>query len=70
MTPKHINPAQWQHALTLARQTCADIFRGGGAPCDAMEAFGLMDHTGDANWKQAVEAIANALCEAPVRNAA
>jgi len=70
MTPRHINPAQWQHALTVARQTCGHVFRDGGAPCDAMEAFGIVDYTYDANWKQAVEAIACALCETHLQRAA
>ena len=39
MTPKHINPQQWQHAIGIARQPCARIFRDGGAPADALEAL-------------------------------
>ena len=70
MTPKHINPAQWQHALAAARQTCAHVFRDGGAPGDAMELFGLTDYKDTANWQQAVETIAHALCETPMQHAA
>ncbi|MEO0810859.1 MAG: hypothetical protein AAFW82_09560 [Pseudomonadota bacterium] len=70
MSPSQINPAQWQHALTIARQTCARIFRDGGEPSDAMEAFGLAGQDCNANWRQAVETIAWALCATPVRRVA
>ncbi len=70
MTPKHINPQQWQHAIGIARQTCARIFRDGGAPVDALEAFGIVTNDGASDWQQAVDAIAQSLCAVPLKRAA
>ena len=70
MTPKHINPQQWQHAIGIARQTCARIFRDGGAPADALEAFGIMTGDSTSDWQQAVDAIAQSLCAVPLKRAA
>ena len=70
MTPNQINPEQWQHAVDVARQTCARVFRDGGAPADAMEAFGVALPDGASDWKQAVEVIAQALCAQPMKLAA
>ncbi|MEM7290240.1 MAG: hypothetical protein AAF346_09570 [Pseudomonadota bacterium] len=70
MTPKHINPQQWQHAIGIARQTCARIFRDGGAPVDALEAFGIVTNDGASDWQQAVDAIAQSLCAMPLKRAA
>ena len=70
MTQNQINPAQWQHAIAVARQTCARIFRDGGAPADALEAFGVALEDASCDWKQAVETIAHALCAQPVKCAA
>ena len=66
----HINPLQWQHALGVARQSCARIFRDGGTPVDALEAFGLSHGDASCDWKQAVETIAQALCAQPISRAA
>lgn len=62
MTQSNVNPAQKSHAIGLARQACARVFRDGGAPADALEAFGLAASDADKGWEQAVELIANALC--------
>ncbi len=70
MTPEHINPLQWHQALGVARQSCARFFRDGGTPVDAMRAFGLTAAAGGSDWSHAVEAIAEALCAAPVQRAA
>ncbi len=70
MTPNQINPAQWQHAMFVARQTCARIFRDGGAPADALEAFGVAFDDTSCDWQQAVETIAHALCTQPTKCAA
>ena len=70
MTPKHINPQQWQHAISIARQTCARVFRDGGAPADALEAFGIITTDGASDWQQAVDAIAQSLCATPLKRAA
>lgn len=61
--PANINPAQWDHALGYARQSCARIFRHGGSPVDAMSSFGLASPMSrNANWGSAVENIAMSLC--------
>jgi len=70
MTPSHINPEQLRYAKTIARQTCARIFRDGGDPADAMEAFGLAYQDALPNWKQAVDTIALALCQTSIQRAA
>lgn len=71
MIPSHIDPAQWQQALGLARQACARIFRDGGSPSDALKAFGLASARASAvDWSKAVDRIAETLCQAPERRAA
>jgi hypothetical protein len=70
-TPDHINPVQWSQAMGVARQACARIFRDGGAPADAVAAFGLAVAAPTAiAWSKAVELIAERLCAAPLRRAA
>ena len=68
MIPDHINPMQWNQAIGVARQSCARIFRDGGLPKDALNAFGLGTEEagmqdGGLEWSRAVEAIARSLCE-------
>ena len=41
MSFNHVNPLQWHQAVGIARQSCARFFRDGGAPADALLAFGL-----------------------------
>jgi hypothetical protein len=63
MTPEYINPVAWNQAVGLARLSCARIFRDGGAPADALAAFGL--HSSEAatsDWSRAVASIAELLC--------
>ena len=62
--PRHINPMQWNDAVAQARQGCARVFRNGGAPQDALAAFGLGAGTGATgrDWSRTVEQIAQALC--------
>lgn len=62
MRVEHINPHQKSHAIGLARQACARVFRDGGAPSDALEAFGLAAHGHVSDWSRAVDLIADALC--------
>ncbi len=71
MTPDHINSVQWNQSLGYARQVCARMFRDGGTPVDAVQAFGLMlpDH-GCEDWSKAVDAIAQSLCTQQTREAA
>ena len=61
MSPHHINPVQWQQSLGLARQACARIFRDGGAPTDALTAFGLAAGDPAIAWSVAVDRIAASL---------
>ncbi len=70
MNQSHINPVQWNQAQGVSRQSCARIFRDGGTPIDALQAFGLMAATTDADWSKAVDLIAEKLCLAPIRKAA
>lgn len=56
------NTAEWDHATGVARQVCARVFRDGGAPADALDAFGLAHEDVQSNWRAAVESIAQALC--------
>ncbi len=66
MLPTHLNPVQWNQAQGLSRQSCARIFRDGGSPVDALEAFGLGAAEAVAiDWSKAVDLIAQQLCSAP-----
>lgn len=71
MTPDHVNPIQWTHAMGVARQACARIFRDGGKPADALAQFGVGEGAREsADWSRTVETIAQSLCAVPVRRAA
>ena len=70
MSPRHINPVQWQQAMGYARQACARIFRDGGTPADAARAFGLAKDQATADWSIAVPRIAQSLCVSSLRKAA
>jgi hypothetical protein len=70
MSPRHINPVQWQQAIDYARQACARIFRDGGNPVDAVRAFGLGTVDSAADWSIAVDRIAQSLCTPALRKAA
>ena len=61
MSPHHINPVQWQQNVGLARQACARIFRDGGKPADALDAFGIGADTATVDWRAAVDRIATTL---------
>src|SRR5262249_33148502 len=67
--PRHINSVQWEQATGYARTVCARIFRDGGTPAVALEAFGLQV-TGAADWSTAVDRIALSLCAPQQRKAA
>ena len=64
MTIKAQNSFEWDHVQGVARQVCARVFRDGGAPSDALEAFGLAHSEIHGNWREAVDTIASALCQA------
>ena len=70
MFPRHINPVQWHQAIGYARQACARIFRDGGSPAEALEAFGVKAGEPAADWSVAVDRIAQALCATPLSKAA
>ncbi|MBU2532642.1 MAG: hypothetical protein KKB37_07875 [Alphaproteobacteria bacterium] len=62
MTMHYTNSAEWDHATGVARQVCARVFRDGGAPAEALDAFGLAHEDVQGNWRAAVERIAHAMC--------
>jgi hypothetical protein len=70
MSPRYINPMQWQQAMGYARQACARIFRDGGNPADAIRAFGLGSADPAIDWSVAVDRIAQSLCVPALRKAA
>ena len=71
MNRDHINHLQWHQAIGFARQASARIFRDGGAPADAMRAFGIdVDGAVAPDWQKAVEAIPDVICTQPQRQAA
>lgn len=71
MTPHNVNPAQWQQNVGFAREACAQVFRDGGTPADAMKAFNL-DAAGEAlDWSIVVDRVAHSLAQArPLKKAA
>jgi len=70
MSPRYINPMQWQQAMDYARQACARVFRDGGDPADAVRVFGLGAIDQAADWSIAVDRIAQSLCAPALRKAA
>lgn len=67
--PTHISPVEWELALAMARSVCAAIFKQGGHPIDALQAYGFArDET--ANWQTAIEGVAFAHCQHALQNAA
>ncbi|MCB1527293.1 MAG: hypothetical protein KDJ45_06295 [Hyphomicrobiaceae bacterium] len=73
MIPEYINPLQWHEALGVARQSCARVFRDGGAPSDALEAFGIQKRNkadDELSWDRAVTMVAQAICATPMHRAA
>lgn len=71
MTPDHVNPLQWHQAIGFARQSCARIFRDGGEPANALDAFGIDSPREAIGWDKAVQLVAERLCrQQPTRRAA
>jgi hypothetical protein len=69
--PAHSNSMQWHHAQSIARQSCARVFRDGGQPTDALREFDVdVFHTGKLGWGRAVELITDSLCQLPLKTAA
>ena len=70
-SPAHANAMQWHHAQSLARQTCARVFRDGGQPVDALREFNVtLSDTRKLGWGRAVEVISESLCQLPANMAA
>jgi hypothetical protein len=70
-TPVHVNALQWHHAQSIARQTCARMFRDGGQPADAVQSFNIaLTETQQLDWGRAVELITESLCQLPLQQAA
>lgn len=72
-TPHNVNPVEWQQNIGYARLACARIFRDGGKPADALEAFGIATRdaaVSPADWGQVVERIAHSLSAGRLRRAA
>jgi hypothetical protein len=70
-SPVHVNALQWHHAQSIARQSCARVFRDGGQPADALQTFNLpLTGTHKLGWGRAVELITESLCQLPVKQAA
>ncbi|MBK9078348.1 MAG: hypothetical protein WBP38_07565 [Hyphomicrobium sp.] len=67
--PSHLNPIQWHQALAVSRQTCADVFRDGGTPGDALATVGLAV-SDRINWDKAVDMIAEEICAHTMAKAA
>lgn len=72
MTPEYVDQMQWHQSVGFARQVCARVFRDGGRPKDALEAFGLvrLARDEDQDWSKAVELIAETMCQPPLKRAA
>ncbi len=63
--PDHINPVEWELALSMARAICASLFKQGGTAEEALKLYDApygRGHGGLANWQTAIEAIAYAHC--------
>lgn len=65
MAPHYVNPSQWQQNVGFARDACAQIFRDGGSPADAMKAFGLDAEGASVDWSVAVDRVAQSLAQTP-----
>lgn len=63
MTPHNVNPAQWQQNVGFVREACAQIFRDGGKPADAMKAFGLDADGVPLDWSIVVDRVAQSLAQ-------
>jgi hypothetical protein len=69
--PAHNNQMQWHNAQGIARQTCAQVFRDGGQPADALLGFNVRTHEANKlGWSRAVELITESLCQLPLKMAA
>lgn len=72
--PDHINPVEWELALSMARTICASLFKQGGTAEEALKLYGNAYHGHGhdqlTNWQTAIEAIAYAHCHRVTAQAA
>lgn len=72
--PDHINPVEWELALSMARAICASLFKQGLTAEEALKLYGTAYHGqghGELeNWQTAIEAIAYAHCHQVTARAA
>jgi hypothetical protein len=70
-SPAHSNSMQWHYTQSIARETCARVFREGGLPADALQEFDIKSsETSKLGWGRAVELITESLCQLPLKIAA
>lgn len=60
--PDYVNPIEWELALSMARSICADVFRKGGTPKDALRTYGVRQTLSHPNWQTAIDIIAYSNC--------
>lgn len=60
--PDYVNPIEWELALSMARSICADVFREGGTPKDALRTYGVRQTLTHPNWQTAIDIIAYSNC--------
>lgn len=59
----NVNPLQWNDAIGLANEFCADLAEKGCRPLDAVQAYGLSETAvGSQDWEKAAQLIALMLC--------
>lgn len=69
--PLHINPVEWENALSMARSICAGLFKKGSTAQEALRLYGVPQTAGTTgNWQTAIEAIAYMHCQHRMKNAA
>jgi hypothetical protein len=60
--PDYVNPIEWELALSMARSICADEYRKGGTPKDALRTNGVQQTLSHPNWQCAIDIIAYSNC--------
>jgi len=60
--PNNINPVEWEQGLVIARSICAEFFKNGGKPIDALKAYGIYHISSHPNWQVAIDNIAYVKC--------
>ncbi|MEM8628204.1 MAG: hypothetical protein AAGF32_09745 [Pseudomonadota bacterium] len=62
MSTQTLCASQWQQAETVAREICAQVFRKGGKPADAIALAGADGAHGHVHWGDAINQIAVQMC--------